>query len=357
MSELTSILTETTNRLLQFYVTREQQHLCVAGEWPKELWHALEENGLTQPLVSETQGGVGAMWQDAFIIAFASGRWQVPAPLVETIVASWLLSQAGIEIPTGPITLIDDGHKLEMSGINISGTAHAVPWGRHASHAVAIINSSPQLHVALIPTSKINYTSDLSMAREPRDHLDVVNVSAQLFPLTDGVDISSIRLAGALMRSAQISGAMQAAIKMTVSYATDREQFGRPIAKFQAIQQILAVAASKSVEACVAAEVAFRTADLTGGDFNKAEFDIASAKIVCSEAVETITDMSHQVHGAIGFTQEHDLHFITQRLWTWRAEFGSETFWAERLGRKVLKRGAKNLWPDMIDRQSLVSDS
>ncbi len=353
MSELTNILTETTNRLLQSYVTREQQYLCEAGEWPETLWKALEENGLTQPLVPENQGGIGAMWQDAFVIAFAAGHWQAAVPLVETIIASWLLSKVGIKVPSGPLTLIDDEHKLYMDGTKISGTAHAVPWGQQASHAVAAIDTGNQHHVVLIPTSKISYTPDLSMAREPRDHLGLTNVTIQSAQLNDRMKISPIKKAGALMRSAQIAGAMQNAIKMTVNYANEREQFGRPVAKFQAIQQILAVAASKSAEACMAAEVAFQTIDLTAGDFSKAEFDIASAKIVCSEAVETIADMSHQVHGAIGFTQEHGLHFITQRLWTWRAEFGSETFWAEHLGRIILARGTKNLWPDLINRQSL----
>ena len=354
MSELTNILTETTNRLLESYTTRELQHASEAGEWPAELWQALEENGLTQPLVPEAQGGVGATWADAFVIAFAAGRWQAPVPLVETIIASWLLSQAAIEIPSGPLTLIDEGHSLHINGGKVSGTAAAVPWGQRASHAVVVINTDGQSHVVLIPTTEVTFSPDLSMAREPRDHLNATNAAFVSAPITNTADISLIRIAGAALRSAQIAGAMQAAIEMTVNYATEREQFGRPLAKFQAIQQMLAVAAAKSVEACMAAEIAFRTIDQTSADLSKAEFDIASAKVVCSEAVEVITDMSHEVHGAIGFTQEHNLHFITQRLWTWRAEFGSESFWAERLGRVILERGAKNLWPDLITRQSNI---
>ena len=89
MSELTNIISETSNRLLEAYTTREQKRASEAGEWPAELWQALEQNGLTQPLVPESQGGVGAAWSDAFVIAFAAGRWQAPVPLVETIIASW----------------------------------------------------------------------------------------------------------------------------------------------------------------------------------------------------------------------------------------------------------------------------
>ena len=157
------------------------------------------------------------------------------------------------------------------------------------------------------------------------------------------------------MRSAQMAGAMGLAVEMAVTHAGDREQFGRPIAKFQAIQQMLAVAAAKTAEARMAAEIAFRAMDRAlnsaEGDMSQAEFDIASAKIVCGEAVETVTDITHEVHGAIGFTYEHELHFTTRRLWSWRGEFGPESFWAERLGRAVLQRGAKNLWPDLTARQ------
>ena len=57
----------------------------------------------------------------------------------------------------------------------------------------------------------------------------------------------------------------------------------------------------------------------------------------------------HQVHGAIGFTYEHSLHFATRRLWSWRAEFGSESVWAIELGRRVAARGADNLWNDLTE--------
>jgi acyl-CoA dehydrogenase len=56
------------------------------------------------------------------------------------------------------------------------------------------------------------------------------------------------------------------------------------------------------------------------------------------------------VHGAIGFTYEHSLHFATRRLWSWRAEFGSESGWAVELGRRVAARGADALWSDITAR-------
>ncbi len=67
-------------------------------------------------------------------------------------------------------------------------------------------------------------------------------------------------------------------------------------------------------------------------------------------AVDRVTSIAHQTHGAIGFTYEHGLHFATRRLWAWRAEFGSDAYWAGELGRTTLARGAAALWPDLTAR-------
>jgi acyl-CoA dehydrogenase len=353
MSELTNILAETAERLLADHATKDVLNQAEQGDWPEQLWQTLEENGLTQPLVPEDQGGIGATWADAFVIAFAAGRHRAPVPLVETMAAGWLLSQAKLEAPLGPLSLIDDGHQLQFSEAGFSGKARAVAWGEQAGHAVCALKADDGWQLGLLTSDDHKAAPDFNIAREPRDQL-TVNGGTQAALATTS-ELSPVRLVGALMRSAQMAGAMGLAVEMAVTHAGDREQFGRPIAKFQAIQQMLAVAAAKTAEARMAAEIAFRAMDraLSGddGDLSQAEFDIASAKIVCGEAVETVTDITHEVHGAIGFTYEHELHFTTRRLWSWRGEFGPETFWAERLGRAVLQRGAKNLWPDLTARQ------
>ena len=74
------------------------------------------------------------------------------------------------------------------------------------------------------------------------------------------------------------------------------------------------------------------------------------AKVRVGEAAGLGAGIAHQAHGAIGFTYEHTLHFVTRRLWSWRAEFGGEGHWAERLGREVAARGAQALWPLLTSR-------
>ena len=165
-----------------------------------------------------------------------------------------------------------------------------------------------------------------------------------------------VQLCGAMIRSAQMAGALQSLLEQAVRYAGERIQFGRPIAKFQAIQQELARLAGHAAASGVAAEVAFQAADRASvgpgewRDQSDPSFEIAVAKVRLGEAADMAPGIAHQVLGAIGFTYEHDLHFATRRLWSWRSEFGSENHWADLLGRKAIDLGPDGLWPFVTSR-------
>ncbi|MGH8596852.1 MAG: acyl-CoA dehydrogenase family protein, partial [Gammaproteobacteria bacterium] len=145
---------------------------------------------------------------------------------------------------------------------------------------------------------------------------------------------------------AQIAGAAAGCLELSVNYTSQREQFGRALSQFQAIQQQLAGLAGEmtSVDTiAMAACIAFDKRGMTSSG-RDAKFEIAAAKCRASEAVEAITRISHQVHGAIGFTYEYDLQFLTRRLWSWRAEFGANGEWGEYLGRLAQDQGGDRLW-------------
>ena len=349
-TDLRSLLSDTVTRLFTDLATKELIEAAEKGTWPDKLWRALEEGGLTMPLVSDDAGGAGGTWLDAHVVILASGRYTAPVPLAETIIAGWLLSRAGLEVPLGPLTLApvhrDERLTLARSGggVTVSGRATRVPWGRDAGHVVTVAELDARPMVALIARSAASIEEDRNLALEPRDTL-VFRAAHTVATAPADVPIDSICVAGAMARAAQMAGALEACLVQSVRYATERKQFGRPIGNFQAIQQNLAVLAGHVAAAGMAAECAFRAAER-----DDARFETAVAKVRAGEAVGVGAGIAHQTHGAIGFTYEHSLHFATRRLWSWRAEFGSESAWARELGYAVAARGADALWSDLTAR-------
>ncbi len=206
-----------------------------------------------------------------------------------------------------------------------------VPWGR-AAEAVATLSGAA---VRLAGRDDIRFEPGASLAGEPRD-LPIAIGEGRSAPLPNALSADLVRGVGALMRAAQMAGAMEAALGLATTYANDRVQFGRPIGKFQAIQQQLALLAEEAAAALVAVESA--AISLAEGR-QSAEFALAAAKIRAGEAAGTVAEIAHQVHGAIGFTEEHFLHNLTRRLWSWRDEFGDEAYWAGLLGRRIAAAG------------------
>ena len=348
--ELRTILGDAVTRLLTDLVTPDLITSAERGEWPGTLWRAVEENGLTMPLVPEASGGAGATWADAFVVVTAAGRHAAPIPFAETIIGSWLLADAGLRVPEGPLTIAAgvDGPPLTIARTadrwQVRGAAGRVPWGGSAEHVVAIGDAGGTPTVALVGRGQARVQPERNVALEPRDTLTFEDASATAAaPTRHGLD--AVRVYGALTRSAQMAGALEGALALSVKYVTERKQFGRPIGSFQAIQHNLAILAGHVAAAGSAADYAFHAADR-----GEPSFEAAVAKVRAGEAAGVGAGIAHQAHGAIGFTYEHSLHFSTRRLWSWRAEFGSESRWAQRLGRQVAARGADRLWSELTAR-------
>ncbi|MDR7059862.1 MULTISPECIES: acyl-CoA dehydrogenase family protein [unclassified Sphingopyxis] len=147
-----------------------------------------------------------------------------------------------------------------------------------------------------------------------------------------------------------MAGAMGQALALSIEHVNTRQQFGRPLGKFQAVQQSLAVMACE-VRAVEAAAAALATRlDAMSLDPSAADFEIAAAKLRANRAVGVVTAIAHQVHGAIGFTEEYDLHRVTVPLMRWRGAHGNDAYWAARLGRQVATFGGRGLWEAMTAR-------
>ena len=352
MTELGVLLAPTVSRLFGDLVTKELIESAEKGAWPDKLWRALEEGGLTLPLVPEEAGGAGGVWADAHVVVRAAGKHAAPVPLAETILGSWLLAQARLEVPLGPLTVapVREGEPLRLTqsggAWQLSGTVTGVPWGGAAGHVVVVAEVDGAPMVALVRQGAAQVTRDRNLALEPRDTL-VFNAAPVVAAAPGGprVGADAVLVHGAMVRAAQMAGSLESLLEQSVRYATERKQFGRLIGSFQAIQHNLAILAGHVAAAGSAGEYAFRAADR-----GEPSFEAAVAKVRAGEAAGIGAGIAHQAHGAIGFTYEHSLHFSTRRLWSWRAEFGSESRWAQRLGRQVAARGADRLWSELTAR-------
>ena len=216
----------------------------------------------------------------------------------------------------------------------------AVLWGGEAEYLLVECSSSEGVQLALVPVEPLKSTPDSSLSREPHVTLSAVDVSTAG---AASVEEGELCLLGALLRVLQICGALNRVLQMTVEYANLREQFGRPIGKFQAVQQLLAVLANEVAAADAVSEMAVRCMDR-----GSAVLPIAVAKARVSVAADRAASIAHEVHAAIGVTEELELHHLTRRLWQWRDDFGSEQYWYSELGERALDGKGDRFWSTLL---------
>jgi acyl-CoA dehydrogenase len=308
------------------------------------LWATLEETGLARLTLPSSAGGGGAGLPESAVVLQAAGAHAARVPLAETdLLAGWLMARAGLPVPDGPLTLAAGDLELSRPAHRAAGTLRRVPW---AGAAAAVVVLAGQEVVVLEPGA-FTVSDGANLAEEPRDTIFVdgpVTAAALSEPAAD-----ELRLRAAFGRSQLLAGAAKGALAAAVLYAGTRVQFGRPIGKFQAVQQQLALAAAEVAAATAAATSAARIAGTDGFTATSAQLAVAAAKSRTSEAAGEVARIAHQVHGAIGFTREHNLRLLTTRLWAWRDEDGSEAEWNEFIGAlcvdTVRRTGADGLWP------------
>jgi acyl-CoA dehydrogenase len=337
------MLRETAHRLFQSHCNTAGQRSADQGVWPAALWAAIEEAALHRALVPENAGGFGVDITDALSLLRVAGAHALPVPLAETMLASWLLAEAGIAMPNGPLSVgpVRDGEIPNLSrtgtGWNMTGSLTRIPWARNAGHLAVLALHEGQPWLALVAINSHTTEPGENVAREPRDtvHFNGPVIAAARTTVTQ----PALKALGAAMRTQQIAGALTRLTEITTRYAQDRTQFGRPIGKFQAVQQNLAVLAGQTAAAVAAADIA---AEAVANGITI--LPIGAAKARAGEAAGLGASIAHQIHGAIGFTFEHSLHFLTRRLWSWRDEFGNDATWNTLLGRHMAAAGADRLW-------------
>jgi acyl-CoA dehydrogenase len=322
----------------------------VAIPFDPSLWNTLAKSGLTLLSAPEAAGGSGAGLTEAVALLSVSGEYAAPVPLAENdLLAGWLLVEAGLALPAGPLTSAAGQVVMTDAGpghVSLSGTLSAVPWARDAA-AVAVVGRAAAGDVVfVVPTELAAVARGHNLAHEPRDEIrfDVRLPRDAVGPVPAAV-WSEWHLRGALARAAQTCGALESALRLTLDHAATRVQFGRPLGRFQAVQHLVAEAAGEITMARAACDLATRTAVGCGIESPAGELAVAVAKSQAARAAGVVNRTAHQVHGAIGFTLDHQLRHFTLRMQAWRGEFGDERHWERRVGEITLAAGAPDVWP------------
>lgn len=294
--------------------------------------------------VPEDIGGVGGDLTGAVTVLREVARHPTPVPVAEVMLAGQVAAATGLPFPgeraravLGPFAA-----REEPAGWTVGGNATAVPWAAGSGTLLVVAEPEAGDPVAgAVPTAEAAVRNATNLAGEPRDQVTIPAGT----PLRDARRIppdavERLRLHAALTRAAQLTGALEAVLAMTVAYAGQRRQFGRPLTRFQAVRHLLALMAAEVTAATTAVRAAARHPD---------PVDVMTAKIEASRAATGTARIAHQVHGAIGTTEEYPLHHLTARLWSWRDEYGGEDHWATRLAARLATGGG--LWQALSGRR------
>jgi alkylation response protein AidB-like acyl-CoA dehydrogenase len=321
--------------------------------WSAALWKQLEETGLTAVGIAEEAGGSGGTFGDAAAVIRGAARAAAPVPLVGTLLLAPYL-RAAFDAPyrPGPAAVAVGSILTATAGddrARLTGTITEVAYGRIADNVLVLgrDDAAGRVLLAEIPGAELTWEQHENLAGEPRDTAEVSREVAATWSLPV-VELDrlteQLRDIEALGLSLSIVGALQTVQELTVGYAKEREQFGKPISKFQAVKQLGAVLAGEVAvtDAAVSAAVELVEAGAATG------FPIAAARVRAALAATEVSKIAHQIHGAIGYTREYRLHQYTRRLWSWRDEGRSEAQWSEIAGRRVLANGRDRVWETLV---------
>ena len=327
-----------------------------------ELWQKMAEQGWLGLIVPERYGGVGLGFLDLSILLEEMGRAMLPGPFFSTVVmAGMAVFDAGGEAQKQEILpRIADGQlimTLALTEPSARWDARGVETAAEAGGNGFLINGTklfvPDAGAAdylVVAARTGDAEEDISLFIVPRESdgvsltpLKTIALDKQFEVSLDGVEIPSSALLGelnegwrtvekvlqwgAVGKCAEMVGGSQQVLDMTVEYAQQRVQFGRPIGSFQAVQHHCANMAT-DVEGTryITYQAAWRLSEGL-----PSELEVATAKAWVSEAYQRVCALGHQCHGAIGFTKEHNMQLYSRRAKAAELAFGDADLHLEKV--------------------------
>ncbi|PAY23489.1 acyl-CoA dehydrogenase [Dietzia natronolimnaea] len=309
---------------------------------PSAVWRSLSEVGVGRLTAPEDGGGSGAGWAEASALLRLSAAAGVAAPYAETdLVVGPVRRAAGLDDScAGTATLAVLGPDGRARRVAWAGATDTILFVRRSP---AADGDGPGFEVADVETVSAQITPRDGISAVPTG--DVVPPDDARWTAVHAAAVETAVLRGALARAVQCVGAAEGMLESAIAHSTERNQFGRALAKFQSVQNLVVDIAAETVLARAAVDQAVADAMVTGLTGPLSGFRVAVARSVASQAVAVAVRNAHQVHGAIGTTHEHTLHRLTLPAVQWRGEFGSAAFWDAVLTDAALAGGMDGAWP------------
>lgn len=351
MSEMKEMILEVVERMLKENVDKDLVDVVEQGQWSPSVWELFEESSMTLVAVAEKNDGAGGDIEDLLNIVRLTGKYAAPIPFAETTFANYLLEYTGLNVTENLATYMvsaDQAFSLEDGRLN--GTAQHINWARHTHSLVALAANLDKFHLVKVSLTEAELMNSANLAGEPRDTVtfnkaNILQVSKPLTP----EQLQYIKTLETAFVSALMTGAIEKVNELTVQYTKEREQFGRPIHRFQLVQQHIVQLAGETAIS-LAAFNNLTAALLSDNHTNEAAY----TRLRLEEAITLVTAISHQVHAAIGTTYEHSLHQYTRRLWSWRDEGLNSSYWSDVVAMNLLENSSDSLWTYLTNTKNTI---
>jgi alkylation response protein AidB-like acyl-CoA dehydrogenase len=285
------------------------------------VWSALESSGFLDILVPDAAGGAGLGWQDAWGVLFAAGKHAVPFPVAQTLFGRACLAHCQVETPSTPLALAGVINHQPGGVLN----ARLVQGALLASHVV--LQDEHAVYLLPVSAAQCEPVGGVGSFDAHLTWRGAVVPESVIGTLPRDTVAHGLALGLAVL----IAGACDRVLEMTLTYANDRVQFGKPIGRLQAVQQQITEMAERVYGVRMATQLGCRS--LPEFAWQALPNSAALAKSQASAAAVRIANVAHAVHGAIGVTQEYDLQLYTRRMYEWNRAGGGAKYWATRLGR------------------------
>ncbi|MEH7113320.1 acyl-CoA dehydrogenase family protein [Neobacillus niacini] len=338
------ILKESFEKILDDFCDKDLLEESESKGVPTQLLETLEEFGVYLIGIDEADGGSGFEKKHGLELAVIAGKYALPIPFTAILFRNWVAYQEKLDskyhLSCGPfdqkITInTDEGYLANGKIENM--------YGYTKGNDILVIgtNERGEDYFVLLDASELETKIKHNLANEPVYSFELVNHSAKLVKSIDSSVVNYYFSLQLLLNLAVATGALKKIVELTIEHANTRIQFGKQIGSFQMNKNNLSIMA----ESVKQAEIMTRTCiESLKDEINHQYYlELMVAKLKVCEAISTATSIAHQIHAAMGFTQEHILHYYTRKLWSLREEYQSESYWSQEISRFILAE-EKGLW-------------